>query len=170
MSERQRANRGSNHAVASVSWASVGGVGMRLASAQGKWLLAAMILGSGMAFLDGSIVSSRCPPSPGTSAADRRAAVDRQRVHAHARSPDPGRQDRSVTGWAGARCSSSASVVRRASVMCAVAPTIEMLVAARGLQGIGAALLTPGSLAIISASFDLGPWSGDRHLVRAGRR
>ena len=32
---------------------------MRLASAQGKWLLAAMILGSGMAFLDGSIVSYR---------------------------------------------------------------------------------------------------------------
>ncbi len=54
-----------------------------------------------------------------------------------------------------------------ASVLCAVAPTIEVLVAARGLQGIGAALLTPGSLAIISASFvpeDRGPaigvWSG----------
>ncbi|MCW2839770.1 MAG: transporter, partial [Aeromicrobium sp.] len=54
-----------------------------------------------------------------------------------------------------------------ASVLCAAAPTIEVLVAARGLQGVGAALLTPGSLAIISASFapgDRGPaiglWSG----------
>ena len=41
-----------------------------------------------------------------------------------------------------------------ASVLCAVAPSIEVLVAARALQGIGGALLTPGSLAIISASID----------------
>ena len=34
---------------------------MRLASTQGKWLLAAMILGSGMAFLDGSIVGLALP-------------------------------------------------------------------------------------------------------------
>jgi EmrB/QacA subfamily drug resistance transporter len=53
------------------------------------------------------------------------------------------------------------------SVLCAVAPTIEILVAARALQGIGGALLTPGSLAIISASFvtedrarAIGAWSG----------
>ena len=39
-----------------------------------------------------------------------------------------------------------------ASALCALAPTIETLVAARALQGVGGALLTPGSLAIISAS------------------
>src|SRR4051794_20904132 len=54
-----------------------------------------------------------------------------------------------------------------ASLLCAVAPTGAMLVGARGLQGIGAALLTPGSLAIIEASFRredrgaaIGAWSG----------
>lgn len=141
---------------------------MRLASAQGRWLLAAMILGSGMAFLDGSIVSLALPAMDrdldagvtglqwtvnaytltlaalilvGGSLGDR---LGRRRVY--------------VVGiaWFAA-----------ASVMCALAPTIEVLVAARGLQGVGAALLTPGSLAIISASFvpeDRGPaiglWSG----------
>lgn len=54
-----------------------------------------------------------------------------------------------------------------ASLLCAVAPSIEALIAARALQGLGGALLTPGSLAIIQASFhrdDRGPaigaWSG----------
>ena len=54
-----------------------------------------------------------------------------------------------------------------ASLLCGVAPSAEALVAARALQGIGGALLTPGSLAIIEASFraeDRGPaigaWSG----------
>lgn len=54
-----------------------------------------------------------------------------------------------------------------ASLLCAVAPNIEILIAARALQGIGGALLTPGSLAIISATFAsgdraaaVGAWSG----------
>ncbi len=54
-----------------------------------------------------------------------------------------------------------------ASLLCGVAPDIGTLVAARGLQGVGGALLTPGSLAIISASFRgddraaaVGAWSG----------
>jgi EmrB/QacA subfamily drug resistance transporter len=54
-----------------------------------------------------------------------------------------------------------------ASLLCGLAPSAEALVAARALQGIGGALLTPGSLAIIEASFrteDRGPaigaWSG----------
>jgi EmrB/QacA subfamily drug resistance transporter len=54
-----------------------------------------------------------------------------------------------------------------ASALCAFAPTIGTLVAARALQGVGGALLTPGSLAIISASFHgsdrsaaVGAWSG----------
>ncbi len=141
---------------------------MRLASSQGRWLLAAMILGSGMAFLDGSIVGLALP------------AIDRD-------------LDAGVTGlqWTvNAYTLTLAALIlvggslgdrlgRRkvyvvgvgwfavASVMCAAAPTIEVLVAARGLQGVGAALLTPGSLAIISASFvaedrgkAIGVWSG----------
>ncbi|HVQ59515.1 MAG TPA: MFS transporter [Solirubrobacterales bacterium] len=54
-----------------------------------------------------------------------------------------------------------------ASLLCAAAPNVEMLIAARLLQGIGGALLTPGSLAIIEASFRptdraraIGAWSG----------
>jgi EmrB/QacA subfamily drug resistance transporter len=54
-----------------------------------------------------------------------------------------------------------------ASLLCGAAPDIQVLVAARVLQGIGAALLTPGSLAILQASFRpddraraVGAWSG----------
>jgi EmrB/QacA subfamily drug resistance transporter len=54
-----------------------------------------------------------------------------------------------------------------ASALCGLAPDIATLVAARALQGIGGALLTPGSLAIISAAFSgtdraaaIGAWSG----------
>ncbi|HEX8132737.1 MAG TPA: DHA2 family efflux MFS transporter permease subunit, partial [Actinomycetes bacterium] len=54
-----------------------------------------------------------------------------------------------------------------ASLLCGLAPSVEALIAARALQGVGGALLTPGSLAIIEASFraeDRGPaigaWSG----------
>src|SRR6478672_4667429 len=54
-----------------------------------------------------------------------------------------------------------------ASLVCGAAPNIEILVAARVLQGIGGALLTPGSLAILQASFRrsdraaaIGAWSG----------
>jgi EmrB/QacA subfamily drug resistance transporter len=54
-----------------------------------------------------------------------------------------------------------------ASLLCAIAPDIQMLVAARAIQGVGAALLTPGSLAILQASFHpddrgaaIGAWSG----------
>ncbi len=54
-----------------------------------------------------------------------------------------------------------------ASLLCGAAPNIEVLVVARVLQGVGAALLTPGSLAILQASFQksdraaaVGAWSG----------
>ncbi len=54
-----------------------------------------------------------------------------------------------------------------ASLLCGLAPSVETLVAARALQGVGGALLTPGSLAIISAAFHgtdraaaIGAWSG----------
>lgn len=54
-----------------------------------------------------------------------------------------------------------------ASLLCGLAPTAEVLIVARVLQGVGAALLTPGSLAMIQASFRatdrgraIGAWSG----------
>ena len=54
-----------------------------------------------------------------------------------------------------------------ASLLAGIAPTGAFLIAARALQGVGGALLTPGSLAIIEASFvpedraaAVGAWSG----------
>jgi EmrB/QacA subfamily drug resistance transporter len=54
-----------------------------------------------------------------------------------------------------------------ASVLCGIAPDGQLLIAMRALQGVGGALLTPGSLAIIQASFTpedraraIGAWSG----------
>ena len=54
-----------------------------------------------------------------------------------------------------------------ASLLCGLAPNLEFLIAGRALQGVGGALLTPGSLALISASFRgpdraaaVGAWSG----------
>lgn len=141
---------------------------IRLASSQGRWLLAAMILGSGMAFLDGSIVGLALPSM--NSDLDAGAAGVQWIVNAYTLTlaalilvggslgDRMGRRRVFVIGVVGFAVS---------SVLCALAPTIEVLIAARGLQGVGAALLTPGSLAIISASFapdDRGPaiglWSG----------
>src|ERR1700722_15807892 len=62
-----------------------------------------------------------------------------------------------------------------ASVLCGVAPDAPALIAARAVQGVGAALLTPGSLAIIQASFSqadrskaIGAWSGLSGVATAG--
>jgi len=61
-----------------------------------------------------------------------------------------------------------------ASAWCGLAPDIRQLVIARGLQGVGGALLVPGSLALISASFDehergraIGTWSGFTSITAA---
>lgn len=61
-----------------------------------------------------------------------------------------------------------------ASAWCGLAPSINQLIIARGVQGVGAALLVPGSLAIISASFGeeergtaIGTWSGFSAIAAA---
>ena len=66
------------------------------------------------------------------------------------------------------------TIFAAASTACGLAPTVHFLVFARSIQGIGAALLVPGSLAIISASFDeksrgraIGTWSGFTAITTA---
>jgi len=61
-----------------------------------------------------------------------------------------------------------------ASIACGLAPSTRALIVARGVQGAGAAFLVPGSLAIISATFDdadrgraIGTWSGFSSITTA---
>ena len=61
-----------------------------------------------------------------------------------------------------------------ASIICGLSSGVEMLILARGLQGVGGALLIPGSLALLSASFDkekrgraIGTWSGFTAIASA---
>ena len=133
--------------------------------------LAATILGSSMAFIDGSVVnvgaagaaaaiSTRPPPT---------RPVGRQRLRCCCSAALI-----LVGGVAGdrygrrARLRSSASrLFALASVGCGLAPDVGLLIAARAAQGIGGALLVPGSLAIISAVVPrrergraIGTWAG----------
>jgi EmrB/QacA subfamily drug resistance transporter len=66
------------------------------------------------------------------------------------------------------------SIFTVASVVCGIAPSIPVLIGARSVQGVGAALLVPGSLAIISTYFDeksrgqaIGTWSGFTAITMA---
>jgi EmrB/QacA subfamily drug resistance transporter len=65
-------------------------------------------------------------------------------------------------------------VFTAASAVCGFAPSVDALIVARGAQGFGAAFLVPGSLAIISATFDdagrgraIGTWSGFTAITSA---
>ncbi len=137
-------------------------------STQGRWVLLATVLGSGMAQLDGTVVNVALP----------RIGVDlntgltslQWTVNAYTLTlagllllggslgDRLGRRRIFVIGtiWFAV-----------ASAGCALAPNADILIATRALQGIGAALLTPGSLAILEAVFRpddraeaVGAWSG----------
>lgn len=133
-----------------------------------RWVLATTILGSGMAFLDSTIVNVALPrigKELGASVAGLQWILDGYMLSlaaliliAGSLGDRYGRRKVFTIGvvWFGA-----------ASVLCGLAQTTWMLVAARILQGVGGALLTPGSLAIIQSSFvredrarAIGAWSG----------
>ncbi|MEU3849444.1 MFS transporter [Streptomyces sp. NPDC029554] len=141
---------------------------VRLASPQGKWILLTTVLGSSMALLDSTVVNVALPRIGRDLDAD--LAALQWTVNAYmvtlaglillggALGDRFGRRRVFVVGvvWFAV-----------ASLLCGIAPNAEVLIAARALQGVGGALLTPGSLALIQASFHpddrgraVGLWSG----------
>ena len=133
----------------------------------GRWALAASILGSGMAFLDGSVITVSLPvlqSQLGTSVATAQWIVEAYALFLSSLVLVGGSlADRF---GAGRSSSSASSCSRAASLACGLAPGARTLIAARGLQGIGAALLVPSSLAMLGAAFSasergkaVGTWS-----------
>ncbi|MBT2487920.1 MFS transporter [Streptomyces sp. ISL-96] len=145
------------------------GVGtVRMSTAVGRWTLLTTVLGSGMAMLDSTVVNVALPRIGRDLDAD--LAALQWTVNAYmltlaglillggALGDRFGRRKVFVIGivWFAV-----------ASLLCGLAPNAGFLIAARALQGIGGALLTPGSLALIQASFHpddraraVGVWSG----------
>ncbi|HVE95975.1 MAG TPA: MFS transporter [Pseudonocardiaceae bacterium] len=134
----------------------------------GRWVLLATISGSGMAMLDATVVNIALPSIAGDLDTDFRTlqwivnaytlTLAALILLAGALGDHFGRRQVFLLGvvWFAV-----------ASLLCGLAPTAEFLVVARALQGIGGALLTPGSLAIISSTFvatdrakAVGAWSG----------
>lgn len=138
------------------------------ASAWGRWVLLATVLGSAIAFIDATVVTIALPhiaDDLGASTGDLQWTVNGYALTLAAFLLLGG----SLGDRFGRRRVFLVGVVwfGLASVLCAVAPGIGGLVAARVLQGVGGALLTPGSLAIIQSTFvgedrarAIGAWSG----------
>jgi EmrB/QacA subfamily drug resistance transporter len=141
---------------------------LSLDEARGRWVLFAAVLGSGIALIDGTVVNIALPTLGKALHADFGAL--QWTVNGYTLTLASfilvggsfgdrfGRRKVFVIGiaWFGL-----------ASLLCGLAQNITELVLARMLQGIGGALLTPGSLALISASFKqtdrgraIGAWSG----------
>ncbi len=134
----------------------------------GRWVLAISVLGSGMAFLDGTVVNVALPVIGrdfGASTASLQWILNGYLLTlaslillGGSLGDRYGRRKIFVFG---------VGLFTAASLLCAVAPSIGLLIAARLLQGVGGALLTPGSLAMIEASYKpadraraIGAWSG----------
>jgi len=119
-----------------------------------RWTLAATILASSLAFIDGSVVNVALPEIGRSLDAD--AAGLQWTVNAYllplsalllfggAAGDQMGQRRMLIAGIL---------VFLAASLACAVAPTIEVLLAARAFQGVGAAMLMPNSLGILGNSF-----------------
>ncbi|MFE0091641.1 MFS transporter [Streptomyces sp. NPDC058991] len=141
---------------------------IRLASATGRWIVLTTVLGSGMAMLDSTVVNVALPHIGEDLDAD--LAQLQWTVNAYmltlaglillggALGDRYGRRRVFLVGvvW-----------FALASLACGLAPNAGVLIVARALQGVGGALLTPGSLALIQASFHpddraraVGLWSG----------
>lgn len=137
-------------------------------SARGRWVLVATVLGSAIAFIDATVVTIALPriaDELDATTADLQWTVNGYALTLAAFLLLGG----SLGDRFGRRRVFLVGVVwfAVASLACALAPTVGLLVAARALQGVGGALLTPGSLAIIQSTFAgedrgraIGAWSG----------
>jgi EmrB/QacA subfamily drug resistance transporter len=145
-----------------------GSAGLRFKSAQGRWVVTATVLGSGMAALDATVVGIALP----AIGRDFHASVSSIQWVVDA-------YTLTLAGLLLLGGTLGDSYGRRkvfqigvvwfavASLLCGLAPDAAVLITARALQGVGGALLTPGSLAILQASFAkedrsaaIGAWSG----------
>ena len=119
------------------------------------WIIAAASLGSGMAFLDSTILNVALPALQSDLGASVRAVQWTYGAYALVLSALL-----LVGGTLGDRFGRrrvfvlGATIFAVASVWCALAPGTAQLITARGVQGVGGALLVPASLAIIGASFE----------------
>ena len=141
----------------------------------GPWVLAATILGSSMAFIDGTVVNVALPAlqsALGATVSEVQWIIESYALFLAALLLLGG----SLGDLYGRRKIFAAGVVlfAIASAWCGVAPNVFQLIAARAVQGIGGALLVPGSLALISASFPveergraIGTWSGFTAITAA---
>jgi EmrB/QacA subfamily drug resistance transporter len=139
------------------------------------WILAATILGSSLAFIDGSVVNLALPALQANLHAtviDVQWVVEAYALLLAALILVGG----SLGDIYGRKRIYAAGIVlfAAASTWCGLAPNVGQLIFARAVQGIGAALLVPGSLAIISASFQkrdrgraIGTWSGFTSITAA---
>ncbi len=139
------------------------------------WILTATILGSTMAFVDDSVVNVALPAIE----ADLKVpvAVIQWLVNAYTLCLASLMLIGGAAGdrWGRRRIFVAGAVVFAiGSVWCGVSPTVAQLIAARALQGLGAALLIPSSLAIIGASIDpaergraIGTWAGFSAIATA---
>jgi EmrB/QacA subfamily drug resistance transporter len=142
--------------------------GIAFNSPGGRWVLAVAVLGSGMVFLDGTVVNVALPDMGRDLDAPTSSlqwilngyllTLASLILLGGALGDRHGRRRIFALGTA---------VFTAASLLCAIAPSAEALVVARLLQGVGGALLTPGSLAMIEATFRredraraIGAWSG----------
>ncbi len=142
---------------------------------RGPWVLIATILASSMAFIDGTVVNVALPALQSAlhaSATDIQWVVESYALLLASLLLLGG----SLGDLYGRRKVFLCGVLLFAigSSWCGLAPSITSLIVARGVQGIGAALLVPGSLAIISASYTenergraIGTWSGFTAITAA---
>jgi MFS family permease len=125
-----------------------------LSSARGLWVLVATILGSSMTFIDGTVVNVVLPVlqvDMNATAAEVQWIVEAYSLFLAALILVGG----SLGDHFGRRRIFATGIIifTLASVWCGLSPNVLQLILARAIQGIGGALLVPGSLAIISASF-----------------